>query len=108
MDSKGRVEVDTSQREELANKFVRVAAIGVEYTELADALRLIIDRESNDLARRTKRNGGSLAAADARISGLLAELQQLLEISVSKVQEQRRQHLGSSAAPAHDPPTRRR
>ncbi|MDR8106962.1 hypothetical protein KPB04_35165 [Burkholderia cenocepacia] len=97
--SRGEVSVDSQKREALANKFVRVAAIGVEYTELADALRRVIDREKRDVADRGRRHKGTLTEADARILKLVSELEQILTVSVEKVQQQRRQHLPNEEEP---------
>ncbi|MCA7962397.1 hypothetical protein [Burkholderia cenocepacia] len=89
---KGEMSAHSQIQEALANKFVRVAAIGVEYTELADALRRIIDREKRGAADRGKRHKGTLAE-DTRILKLVSELEQILTASIEKVQQQRRQHL---------------
>ncbi|WP_321932647.1 hypothetical protein [Burkholderia cenocepacia] len=97
--SRGEISVDSQKREALANKFVRVAAIGVEYTELADALRRVIDREKRDVADRGRRHKGTLTEADARILKLVSELEQILTVSVEKVQQQRRQHLPNEEEP---------
>ncbi|SDR07783.1 hypothetical protein SAMN05443026_2709 [Burkholderia orbicola] len=85
--------------EELASKFVRVSAIGVEYTELVDELRRLYDRESKSLARRASKRDRTEAeaASDSRVAAVLAELRRILEESVFKVQHQRRQHLPGDA-----------
>ncbi|MDR8051852.1 hypothetical protein [Burkholderia cenocepacia] len=101
MVSKNREHADVTERrnEALANKFVRVSAIGVEYTELVDELRRLHDRESKNLARRASQCARTEvdAAADARLAALLAELRRILEESVFKVQRQRHQDLPGDA-----------